>query len=101
MRGALFETWVVAELLEYGCNCGRPPELHFWRDSSGNEVDVIVERKGRLYPLEIKSGKTVAGDCLAGLERFARIAGTASATLVYGGETGQKRSTATILGWRG
>jgi len=42
------------------------------------EVDIIVERKGRLHALEIRSRKTVAGDYLSGLERFARIAGTAS-----------------------
>jgi hypothetical protein len=101
MRGALFETWVVAELLKYGCNRGQPPELHFWRDSSGNEVDVVAERKSRLHSLEVKSGRTIAGDYLVGLERFGRIAGAASATLVYAGDEMQKRSTATILGWRG
>src|SRR5712691_711091 len=100
MRGALFETWAFVELLKYGCNLGRPPELHFWRDSSGNEVDFLVERKGRLHPLEIKSGRTVASDYLAGLERFARIADAAIGTLIYAGEAGHKRSAATILGWR-
>ncbi len=100
MRGALFETWAFVELLKYGCNRAQPPELHFWRDSSGNEVDFLVERKGRLHPLEIKSGRTVAGDYLAGLERFARIADAAIGTLIYAGEAGHKRSAATILGWR-
>ncbi len=100
MRGALFETWVFAELLKYGCNRGELPEVHFWRDSSGNEVDFLAERKGRLHPLEVKSGRTVAGDYLNGLERFARLAGAGGGTLVYAGDAGQKRSTAAIFGWR-
>ena len=100
MRGALFETWVFAELLKYGCNRGQPLELTFWRDSSGNEVDFLDERKGRLHALEVKSGRTVAGDYLNGLERFARIAGAAGGTLVYAGDATQKRSTAAVLGWR-
>jgi hypothetical protein len=101
MRGALFETWVFAELLKYGCNRAQPAELHFWRDSSGNEVDFLVERKGRLHPLEVKSGRTIAGDYLDGLERFARIAGAESGTLVYAGDAAQNRTTAAVLGWRG
>lgn len=100
MRGALFETWVLGELLKYGCNRGEVPELHFWRDASGNEVDVVVERAGRLFALEIKAGRTIAGDWLDGLERFARISDATGGTLIYGGEASQRRTGATILGWR-
>lgn len=100
MRGPLFETWVIGELLKYGCNRGEAPELHFWRDASGNEVDVVVERAGRPLALDIKSGRTIAGDWLDGLERFARVAGGADRVLVYGGEALQQRGGATILGWR-
>ena len=100
MRGPLFETWVIGELLKYGCNRGDAPLLHFWRDASGNEVDVVVERAGQLLALETKSGRTIAGDWLAGLERFGRLSGAPGGTLVYGGEASQRRSGATILGWR-
>lgn len=50
--------------------------------------------------LEVKSGKTIAADYLAGLERFSRIAGNATASLVYAGDEGQRRSHAAIFGWR-
>jgi hypothetical protein len=100
MRGALFESWVIAELLKYRFNRGQPPDLHFWRDSGGNEVDAVIERGARLHALEVKSGKTIAADYLAGLERFSRIASNAPASLVYAGDAGQQRSHATIFGWR-
>ena len=100
MRGALFETWVVGEMLKHGCNRGEVPELHFWRDAAGHEVDLLVERAGGLRALEIKSGRTIAADWLDGLEHFARISGAAGGMLIYGGDQTQQRSRATIYRWR-
>ena len=100
MRGALFETWVIAELLKHRLNRGQPADIHFWRNSGGSEVDAVVERGARLHALEVKSGRTIAADYLAGLERFSRIAAIATASLVYAGDEGQRRSQATIFGWR-
>ena len=100
MRGALFETWVLGEMLKHGCNRGEAPELHFWRDAAGHEVDLLVERAGGLRALEIKSGRTVAADWLDGLERFARLSGAAAGMLIYGGDQTQRRSRATIYRWR-
>ena len=100
MRGALFESWVIAELLKHRFNSGEPVDIHFWRDASGNEVDAVIERGMRLHALEVKSGKTIAADYLAGLNRFSRIAGDATASLVYAGDEGQRRSHAAIFGWR-
>lgn len=100
MRGALFESWVVAELLKHRLNRAQPADIYFWRDSSGNEVDAVIERGVRLRALEVKSGKTIAADYLLGLERFSRIAANATASLVYAGDEGQRRSHAAIFGWR-
>jgi uncharacterized protein len=53
LRGNLFETFVVAELVKSRLNRGESHGLYFWRDSSGNEVDVIAERGNHLMPIEI------------------------------------------------
>lgn len=37
-------------------------ELYFYRDSNGNEVDLLYARGGEVLPIEIKSGQTVASD---------------------------------------
>jgi predicted AAA+ superfamily ATPase len=53
-RGALFETWVVLELVKKNFNTGQAAELFFWRDNVGHEVDVLLETQLGLQAIEIK-----------------------------------------------
>ena len=87
LRGNIFETFVVAELMKTFLNRGERPSFHFWRDSNGVEVDILIEQGVWLIPIEIKSGKTVTRDFLSGLERWVALAGDTAInpTLVYGG----------------
>ena len=75
LRGSLFENMVVAELFKYSYHHGRRPRLSFYRDSTGNELDLIVERGRDLAGIEVKSGQTVTKDYFQGLSRFAKVAG--------------------------
>ena len=56
-------------------NAGRPAGLYFWRDNTGNEVDLLFETGTSLQPVEIKSGATFVPDWLRGLKKWASIAG--------------------------
>lgn len=100
-RGALFETWVIGELLKARYNAGETSNLYFWRDRSGHEVDLLIDHGTHLSPLEIKSGQTINKDYFKGLEFWKNLAGETAgkAWLVYGGDTRQTRSYATILPW--
>jgi predicted AAA+ superfamily ATPase len=102
MRGALFETWVIAELVKGRFNRGLPSNLYFWRDSAGNEVDVLVDLGEELRPIEVKSGRTIAADYFAALDRWRALAGPAAgpATLIYAGSERQRRAAATVLPWQ-
>lgn len=102
LRGALFETYVIGELLKNRFNRGLVSNLYFWRDNTGNEIDVLAESAGRLIPVEIKSGQTVTRDYMTGLKKWLDIAGTTAGApwLIYGGDEGQKRSGVEILPWR-
>jgi len=102
MRGALFETWVVSELLKGRYNLGKSSNLSFWKDRSGREVDVVIDTAAKPIALEVKSGQTVASDYFRGLDSWARLTGDASARswLVYGGEERQSRSQAEVLPWK-
>ncbi len=100
-RGAIFETWVVSEALKNGYNRGCEPDLYFWRDSAGHEVDLLIDRGSKQLPVEIKSGQTVASDFFGGLDYWRDLAGTpaGAAALVYGGDKSYKRSGVSVLSW--
>ncbi len=87
-RGALFETFVVSEWIKARLNVGRPPDLWFYRDSQGHEVDLITNTVDGLRAVEIKSGATVASDWAAPLQAFrerCRSAPTVRPVVIYGG----------------
>jgi len=77
MRGALFENLLITEYLKYCRNAGLNQGLYFWRDNIGNEVDLLIERAGVLWPIEFKSGATVQREWLAPLHRWAAHAAAA------------------------
>ena len=54
MSGALFETFAVSEIIKSYYNAGRRPPVYFYRDKEGNEIDLLIEENGTLYPIEIK-----------------------------------------------
>jgi len=101
-RGALFETLVVGELVKGRFNAGRPADLWFWRDNTGNEIDVVFETAGALQPVEIKSGATFVRDWLKGPRKWATLAGEGvlPAWLIYGGEERFASEGVQVLPWR-
>jgi predicted AAA+ superfamily ATPase len=101
-RGNIFETCIIAELMKSRLNRGERPNLYFWRDSNGSEIDVIVEQGTRLLPVEIKSGKTLTREAFAGLVKWSLLAGEASAepVLIYGGADSYRQSGVKVVGWR-
>lgn len=100
-RGALFETWVVAELLKSRYNAGLGSDLTFWRDRTGLEVDVLLGLSSRTVPVEIKAGRSVSGSDLAPLLTWRSLAGANArdAYVVYGGNESFTRSGCEIVPW--
>lgn len=54
MRGAIFETFVVGEILKSYLHNGLGPQLYYYRDNNGKEIDLIISQDNTLYPVEIK-----------------------------------------------
>ena len=102
LRGALFETWVVSEFTKHLCNHALPNRLYFWRDSAGNEVDLLVEHGPETaFPIECKAGRTVAADWFKPLQNFCKASDAPASALIYGGQENQPRSETPVFGWRG
>ena len=99
--GALFENFVVMEALKDRFNQGENSPLYFYRDSEGNEVDLLMPVGRQLHAVEIKAGATVNPDYFKGLKRFAvhQPEAVRSGCVVFGGEQSQMRSAWPAYSW--
>jgi predicted AAA+ superfamily ATPase len=100
-RGPIFESYVLSELLKNAYHHGREPDLYFWRDSTGHEIDLVLERGGELVAIEVKSAQTIAEDFFDNLAFWRDLVGepAAPAALVYGGTASHRRRRIAVYGW--
>jgi uncharacterized protein len=101
MRGALFENWVISELIKFRYNECKDRNLYFWRNNTGDEIDIIIDKNNGLIPIEVKSGATISTDWFTQLNKWKKLADDKCLTpyLIYGGELAQHRNNTTILPW--
>ena len=105
MRGMIFESWAVSEILKARAHQGLPMNLHFFRDRKGTEADLVFSRGNELLAVEIKSGQTVASDFFDPLDRFERMVCSDSKrpapgrVIIYGGDAAQQRSRTSVIPW--
>ena len=102
LRGALFENWVVTEMLKKRANCGKLPDLFYWRENNGLEVDLLREEAGRLLPTEIKSGATFTQEWTRALQKWSELAGSLAGPpeLIYGGEESFISEGVQVRSWK-
>ena len=100
--GHLFENFIISELQKQHWNKGNAFPAFFWRDSSGNEVDILIENGATLDLFEIKSTLTVRERMFVHMKRFEKLAEPQMCNLhvVYGGEENYQRSEVAVNGWR-
>ena len=99
--GSLFENFIIMEALKDRLNVGESPEMYFYRDSEGNEVDLLLPKGGKLHTIEIKAGATVNPDYFKGLKTFTahHPQAVAGGGVVYGGTQSQNRSDWPVHSW--
>ncbi len=102
LRGELFENMVISEYLKKSYANGKDPQIYFWRDSNQNEVDLLIETKGKLFATEIKSSATLNRNHFNGLNRFRTISGIEkdAVAVVYGGDTDLKANEGRYISWK-
>ena len=100
-RGALFETWAVAEAMKAIQHTRSAAQPHYWRDQSGTEIDLLLDRDEKLTPIEFKSGKTLVSEWLAPMQKYLAYASnkTNDASLVYGGTVTHQRKDILVQSW--
>ena len=100
--GSLFENFVIMEAIKDRLNAGETAEMYFYRDSEGNEVDLLLPTGGKLHAIEIKAGATVNPDYFKGLKTFAahHPQALSAGSVIFGGNEGQSRSDWPVYSWR-
>lgn len=100
MRGAIFEGYVLSEIKKLFLNEGQSKPLYFWRDSNGIEVDCLIENKGKLHAIEIKSTSTYRNDLIKNLKKLENYADQPyEKYLIYTGTPSPPSKNLNILGW--
>lgn len=101
LRGAIFETMVISEMVKKRTNMGLPVDLYYWRDKTGHEIDLLIDNAWVLLPIEIKSGKTIQSEFFKNLIYFKNLSKGKSAYVFYAGDMQQNRTDGTIISnWR-
>jgi len=103
LRGPIFETWVVSEVLKHRMNRGESTGLSFYRDQNGAEADLLVERSDGLTLVEAKAAQTATASLFAGTQRVrAHLddpARPCEVVVAYGGDEPQRRREGELLPW--
>lgn len=99
LRGGLFENLVINQFIKNALNRGLTPDLTFWRDSAGLEVDLVHTIGMEQLGYEIKSGSTYSPSFFDGLEKWGKLSGTPEdrRSVIYGGDTSLKTSRGSLI----
>lgn len=99
LKGSLFENLIILDLLKQRLNKGLQDNLYYWRDKSGNELDVLLDSATIITAIEIKAGSTMNNDYQKGLLYFKNLEGNENVKSIvcYTGSINQQRSNGVIV----
>ena len=103
LRGAIFESWVVSEIVKHRTNAGETRGLSYYRDRDGAEIDLVIESSDSVTLVEAKSAQTASPSLFAGARRVRRhLAGDGrpcDVVVAYGGDEAQQRTDGRLVPW--
>jgi len=100
LRGSIFESFIISEIKKSVFNLRIQAEFSFFRNLTGNEVDLIIEMPGIVKVVEIKSGKTINPQFFKGINFWYKNFGDSQSFVIYAGDETQFRSDTSVLNWR-
>jgi hypothetical protein len=100
LRGSLFESFIISEVLKKRFNSAITDNLYYFRDHKGFEIDLIIYKGDSVDAVEIKSGATINTDFFTNLEYFKKLGSSLDkAYLIYGGNTRRIQNSVEIFPW--
>lgn len=108
LRGPLFESWVIAEIVKQHRHRAKRPHLTFYQERGRLEIDLVIVRGAELTLIELKSASTPSTQHFNAFEPFDqrmrdRAKGrwrVARRIVVYGGNESQTRSAGELCAWK-
>jgi predicted AAA+ superfamily ATPase len=102
LRGGLFESLIITDLFKQAYARKIHPNIYFWRDKTGNEIDCLLSQSTRLVPIEIKAGKTFSQSFFKGIEEWYTLieSDEHNGVVVYAGDMTHSRSSGNVVGWK-
>ncbi len=102
LRGELFENWCLIELMKNAYAQGVEPSIYFWRDSNGNEVDLLIEKGEHVEAIEIKSSATLQLSHFKGLKNWQKTTGNKAENckVIYGGDMNYLSEFGAFVSWK-
>ncbi len=97
--GGLFENFAINEIMKSFTNQGKRPNLHFWRQSDGTEIDLLVHKDNTIIPIEIKASQTMNPSFFTPINKVRTLLhshGITPGYVVYGGNT----SAGNMISWK-
>ncbi len=101
-RGAIFEGFVITEVIKSFYAQAKRAPIYYWREHAGLEIDLLIEKSNQLVAIEAKSGMTINMEQLSGLQRLQKtiVDCPLLSLLVYGGDMTRKINQIDILSWK-
>ncbi len=100
LRGAIFETYVLGELLKKRFNKGLQDNIYYFRDNTGNEVDFVLDSGQKIDIIEVKSGQTINSSFFKSLDFLEKISTVdVKRHLVYTGRENHRQNNTNIISW--
>jgi len=99
-KGAIYENFVINDILKQIYNRCEVPAAYFWRDKNGHEIDLILELNNKIYPIEIKAAKTMSTDYFKNLTYYNKISGNPAeySYVFYAGDNKFKMAEGNLIG---
>jgi len=100
-RGAIFENFILNQLVKYEYNNALTSNLYFWRNNHGKEIDCIVDKGQEVTPLEIKASKTFNNSFFRNLKYYMELnKKTVNTSLIYGGDMNIEKDSISLISWK-
>jgi len=102
LRGSIFETWVVSEIVKHRIHHGLTGSVFFFRDRHGREIDFLIDDVDKITAVEAKSGQTISEEVIATSLKYQEMLSEIKQTqtiIAYAGQTRQVCRDILFLPW--